>query len=60
MEYGKFYCRVDTIRDKSDLYELGTFDCWMIALSDNTDEVVASFKDKRIRYFKNKKNSGAA
>ena len=28
--------------------------------TDNTDEVVASFKDKRIRYFKNKKNSGAA
>lgn len=30
--------------------------------SDNTDEVVASFlkKDSRIRYFKNKKNKGAA
>lgn len=28
--------------------------------TDNTDEVVASFEDKRIRYFKNKKNSGAA
>ena len=28
--------------------------------SDNTDEVVAEFKDKRIRYYKNEKNSGAA
>ena len=28
--------------------------------SDNTDEVVASFKDKRIKYLHNEKNSGAA
>lgn len=28
--------------------------------SDNTDEIVSSFKDERIHYFKNKKNSGAA
>lgn len=28
--------------------------------TDNTDAIVAAFKDKRIRYFKNKKNSGAA
>ncbi len=28
--------------------------------TDNTDEVVASFKDERIRYFKNEVNSGAA
>ena len=28
--------------------------------ADNTDEVVASFHDSRIRYFKNEKNSGAA
>lgn len=28
--------------------------------TDNTDEVVHSFKDERIRYFKNEKNSGAA
>lgn len=28
--------------------------------TDNTDEVVARYEDKRIRYFKNKKNSGAA
>ena len=28
--------------------------------SDNTDDVVAQYKDPRIKYFKNKKNSGAA
>lgn len=28
--------------------------------TDNTDAVVASFKDDRIKYFKNEKNSGAA
>lgn len=28
--------------------------------TDNTDEVVATFKDDRIKYLKNKKNSGAA
>lgn len=28
--------------------------------TDNTDEIVASFKDPRIKYFKNEKNSGAA
>ena len=28
--------------------------------TDNTDEVVNSFDDKRIKYFKNEKNSGAA
>lgn len=28
--------------------------------TDNTDEIVASFQDDRIRYFKNEKNSGAA
>ena len=28
--------------------------------TDNTDEVVASFHDDRIRYFKNEKNMGAA
>lgn len=28
--------------------------------TDNTDKVVASFKDTRIKYFKNEKNSGAA
>lgn len=27
---------------------------------DNTDEIVASFSDERIKYFKNEKNSGAA
>ena len=28
--------------------------------TDNTDEIVASFKDDRIKYFHNEKNSGAA
>lgn len=28
--------------------------------TDNTDDVVASFQDERIKYFKNKKNKGAA
>ncbi len=28
--------------------------------TDNTDEIIAGFKDKRIKYLKNKKNSGAA
>lgn len=28
--------------------------------TDNTDEVVAQFKDSRIKYFKNERNSGAA
>lgn len=28
--------------------------------TDNTDEIVTSFKDDRIKYFRNKKNSGAA
>lgn len=28
--------------------------------TDNTDEIVASFNDERIRYFRNEKNSGAA
>lgn len=28
--------------------------------TDNTDEIVSSFKDERIKYFKNEKNSGAA
>lgn len=28
--------------------------------TDNTDEIIASFQDKRIRYFKNERNSGAA
>ena len=28
--------------------------------TDNTDEVVGTFTDKRIKYLKNEKNSGAA
>lgn len=42
-----------------------TYENWELLIvddcsTDNTDSVVASFDDKRIRYFKNKKNSGAA
>lgn len=42
-----------------------TYENWELIIvddcsTDNTDEVVAKFRDKRIRYFKNEKNSGAA
>lgn len=42
-----------------------TYENWELIIvddcsTDNTDEVVAEFTDKRIRYFKNKENSGAA
>lgn len=42
-----------------------TYKTWELLIvddcsTDNTDEIVASFKDERIKYFKNEKNSGAA
>lgn len=42
-----------------------TYEEWELIIvddcsTDNTDEVVASFKDDRIKYLKNEKNSGAA
>lgn len=42
-----------------------TYENWELIIvddcsTDNTDDVVAKFTDKRIRYFKNEKNSGAA
>ena len=42
-----------------------TYENWELIIvddcsTDNTDEVVAKFRDKRIRYFKNEKNSGTA
>ncbi len=42
-----------------------TYENWELIIvddcsTDNTDEVVATFNDKRIKYIKNEKNSGAA
>ncbi|MCB6992805.1 glycosyltransferase [bacterium 210820-DFI.6.37] len=42
-----------------------TYKTWELLIvddcsTDNTDEIVASFHDERIKYFKNKKNCGAA
>ncbi len=42
-----------------------TYENWELIIvddcsTDNTDEIVESFKDKRIKYFHNEKNSGAA
>lgn len=42
-----------------------TYENWELIIvddcsTDNTDEIVASFKDERIKYFKNETNSGAA
>ena len=47
------------------LVQKQTYRDWELILvddcsSDNTDKVVASFKDNRIKYFHNEKNSGAA
>ena len=44
------------MRYRPNLYEMGAFivdDC----STDNTEEVVASFKDTRIKYFKNEKTA---
>ena len=42
-----------------------TYENWELIIvddcsTDNTDEVIATFSDKRIRFYKNEKNSGAA
>ncbi|ARD65229.1 glycosyltransferase family 2 protein [Eubacterium limosum] len=47
-------CVIDQTYTKWELFIVD--DC----STDNTEEVVASFKDTRIKYFKNEKNSGAA
>ena len=51
------------IRDRSVIAQ--TYENWELLIvddcsTDDTDDVVASFKDARIRYFHNEKNSGAA
>ncbi len=51
----------ETIQSASDQ----TYTNWELIIvddcsSDNTDEVVAYFKDERIKYLHNEKNSGAA
>lgn len=53
------------IRESIDSVRNQTYTNWELLIvddcsTDNTDEIVASYSDERIRYFKNKKNSGAA
>lgn len=55
----------DFIRESIDSVLAQTYTNWELLIvddcsTDNTDEVVASYKDERIKYFKNEKNSGAA
>lgn len=55
----------DFIRESIDSILAQTYTNWELLIvddcsTDNTDEVVASYKDERIKYFKNEKNSGAA
>ena len=53
------------IKESIDCVLKQTYSNWELLIvddcsSDDTDQVVASYKDSRIRYFKNEKNSGAA
>lgn len=53
------------IQESIDSVLAQTYDNWELLLvddcsTDNTDEIVEKYCDKRIRYFKNEKNSGAA
>lgn len=53
------------IRESIDSVRNQTYTNWELLIvddcsTDNTDEIVASYSDERIRYFKNEKNSGAA
>lgn len=55
----------DFIRESIDSVLAQTYTNWELLIvddcsTDNTDEVVASYNDERIKYFKNEKNSGAA
>lgn len=55
----------DFIRESINSVLAQTYTNWELLIvddcsTDNTDEVVASYKDERIKYFKNEKNSGAA
>lgn len=59
------YNTADYIQASIDAVLTQTYPHWELIIvddcsTDNTDEVVASYGDKRIRYFKNEKNSGAA
>ena len=53
------------IKESIDCVLEQTYSNWELLIvddcsNDDTDQVVASYKDSRIRYFKNEKNSGAA
>lgn len=53
------------IRESIDSVRNQTYTNWELLIvddcsTDNTDEIVVSYSDERIRYFKNEKNSGAA
>ena len=53
------------IKDSIDSVVAQTYENWELIIvddcsSDGTEDVVLSFEDERIKYFKNKKNSGAA